>query len=141
MEITTEKQDGGWVELRVKGRLDSYWADHFQTALDETIRTGGHKVRLNLAGVSYLSSAGIGAVVRCHKQLEAIRGKLVVVNPSEAVKEVLHVTRLSALLTMTEAPPAGEVMTVAVGRTLHREEVSFELFQRPAADGLTCRVI
>lgn len=142
MEITREKQAGGWVELRVKGRLDSYWADHFKTALEDLVREGTHKIRLNLAGVSYLSSAGIGALVWCHKHLESIRGKLVVANPSESVKEVLELTRLTTLLaTEVHTTPAGEPMTVAMGRRVHRDEVSLEVFGQPSRKGLTCRLI
>lgn len=142
MEITRTKQADGWVELNVTGRLDSDWADHFTAALDELIREGTHKIRLNLAGVSYLSSAGIGALIRCHKLLESIRGKLIVVNPSEPVKEVLQVARLSLLLTTESAPPRrGEPMTVAAGQRIHHHGISFEVFNQPPSPGLTCRLI
>lgn len=142
MEIITEKQAGGWVELRVRGRLDSYWADHFKTALDALIREGQQKIRLNMAGVSYVSSAGIGAVVYCHKQLESIRGKLVVASPSEPVKEVLEVTRLTMLLaTELPAPQAAEQTTVALGRRIHRPDVGFEVFDPTTSAGLICRRI
>jgi anti-anti-sigma factor len=142
MEISHEQQADGWTELRVRGRLDSYWADHFQKALDELIRAGNQKIRLNLAGVTYVSSAGIGVLVRCHKELENIRGKLVVANPSEAVKEVLHVTRLNLVLA-TDSMPArpGHASTVAQGRRVFREQVTFELFEPAAASALSCQLI
>ena len=39
MEITRQ-QSGEVLELRVKGRLDSYWADPLAKRLDEVIREG-----------------------------------------------------------------------------------------------------
>src|SRR5262249_6873114 len=142
MEITSEKQDGGWIELRVTGRLDNYWADHFKTALDELIRGGQHKIRLHLAGVSYLSSAGVGALVRCHKQLESIRGKLIVANPSTAVQEVLELTRLTLMLaTEMAGRPGAMAAPVAHGRGVRLSDVNFEVFGQPAGPGLTCRLI
>lgn len=142
MDITHEKEAGGWVTLRIKGRLDNYWADHFKTALGNLIREGTHKVRLDLSAVNYISSAGIGALVWCHKQLDGVRGKLVVANPSEPVKEVLELTRLTMLLaTETTAPQAGEPMTVAMGRRVSGKGVSFEVFGRPKGSVLTCRLL
>jgi anti-anti-sigma factor len=142
MEITQKKQAAGWVELRVTGRLDSYWADHFKTALTELIRAGTQKIRLNLAEIRYLSSAGVGALIWCHKQLEGIRGKLMVVNPSEPVKEVLELTRLTLLLGIADAAaPVGVTTTVGMGRTVFRGEVTFEVFGRQPGTGLTCRLL
>jgi anti-anti-sigma factor len=141
MEITTTKQPAGWLELRIAGRLDNYWADHFKSALDELIRAGNHKIRLELASVDYLSSAGIGALIRCHKQLETIRGKLVVASCSEAVQEVLHIARLEALLT-TEGPAAPNrwATTVALGKRQARPGVNFEVFGA-RAEPIVCRLI
>jgi anti-anti-sigma factor len=141
MEISQQQQADGWVELRVKGRLDSYWADLLRTALDDLIRAGTAKIRLNLAGVSYLSSAGIGTLVRCHKELESIRGKLVLTNPSEPVKEVLHVARLTTLLATETGPRRDQATTVAAGRRVHRSGLTFEVFGQAAGTRLTCRLI
>lgn len=142
MEITTEKQDGGWIEVRVTGRLDNYWANHFKSAMDELIRSGNHKVRLNLAAVSYVSSAGVGVLVRCHKQLDGIRGKLVVAKSSPSVQEVLEVTRLTQLF-HTEAATEQDALalTVAQGQRVRRANIDFETFSQPSATGLTCRLI
>jgi anti-anti-sigma factor len=142
MEISQEQLEDGWVEVAVNGRLDSYWADHFKTVLEDLVRAGTSKVRVNLADVSYLSSAGLGALLWCRKHLESVRGKLVVTSPSEAVREVLEVTRLGALLD-TEAPVLrpGRRTTVALGRRLDRDQVIFEVFDKPAAAGLACRLI
>jgi anti-anti-sigma factor len=141
MEITSTKIAHGWLELRISGRLDSSWADDFKNALDELIRAGNHKIRLDLAGVAYLSSAGIGVLIRCHKQLEAIRGKLVVANCSDAVQEVLRSARLETLLT-TEGPvpPTRWATTVAVGKRVTRSGVKFEVFDRPGGT-VNCRLL
>src|SRR4051794_4993502 len=63
MEITPVPA-GDWLELRIQGRLDGYWSDHFADALDEYVRQGGHQIRLDLAEVVFLSSAGIRVLLR-----------------------------------------------------------------------------
>jgi len=62
MEITVEAA-GDVTRLKVKGRLDGYWADHLANALEAEIRRGSHDLLLDLSEVVFLSSAGIGMLV------------------------------------------------------------------------------
>ena len=97
MEII-EQPLGTGLELRVKGRLDSYWADPLARRLDEVIRGGMHQLTLNLSEVTYLSSAGIRVLVKFYKQLQGIQGSFTVSNPSEPVKTVLDLAGPGTLL-------------------------------------------
>ena len=106
MQIT-KVQRGEFVEVRISGRLDGYWADHLTTGLAEVVREGGHQIRVNLSEVSFLSSAGIRVLVQFFKQLRAIDGSLAVCNPSEHVSQVLDLAGLRGLLISTDdAAPA-----------------------------------
>ena len=89
-------QDG--VELTIKGRLDSYWAEHLDRGLAETVREGHDRLRLDLSRVTFLSSAGIAVLMKYSKQLRAIDGELVVFSPSHQVRKVLDMTRLTVHL-------------------------------------------
>ena len=77
MQITKIHR-GEFVELRIVGRMDGYWSEHLTTGLAEVVREGGHHIRVNLADVSFLSSAGIRVLVQFFKQLRAIEGSLAV---------------------------------------------------------------
>src|SRR5262249_52169325 len=98
MEIIVQRNSGESAELKIRGRLDAYWADHLATELGKFVRGGTHRLWLDLSGVTYLSSMGIGVLVRHQKQLKSLGGSLKVVHPSEPVKEVLETTRLTAML-------------------------------------------
>src|SRR5580765_3559681 len=107
MEIT-KKQIADHVEMTVNGRLDGYWSEHLARTLEETVRGGIHRIRLDLAAVDYISSMGLGVLVRFHKELRGIGGNLKVFNPSERVLEVITSTGLAAiLLSHGEVQPAG----------------------------------
>ena len=106
MEIIKRKS-GGLVELEIKGRLDGYWADHLAKALDDEIRQGSHHLLIDLSQVAFLSSAGIGILVKFYKQLKSIEGSLSVSRSSEQVKKILELSGLKEVL-MTKAPPAAE---------------------------------
>src|SRR5262245_17428143 len=93
MEITRQ-QMGDVLELKIEGRLDGYWADHLLHALEDVIRGGARHLRLNLAAVTYLSSAGIRVLARTHKQLSGIQGSFSVTEPSGAVRSILQLMGL-----------------------------------------------
>jgi anti-anti-sigma factor len=141
MEIT-RRQAGDWVELHVKGRLDGYWSSDFKNAINELIHGGTHYIRIHLADVTYLSSAGLGVLLAAHKQLTAIRGKLEIANPSAAVKEVLVLSRVDALLGSPE--PVARSAEAGVARTaMHYagEQITFAVFHLNPEARMTCRLL
>jgi anti-anti-sigma factor len=138
MEIT-QQTTGDWTEVAVKGRLDGYWADHLTKALDRVVRAGSHRIRLNLAHTTYISSIGIRVLVQFYQQLGAIHGKFVVTQPSEPVKRVLDMARLGEIL-MPEQP-AGPQTVVEMGRLLDRPEAHWEVLAVEREGSFRCRVV
>lgn len=140
MEVT-KLPGGDHLEMRVKGRLDGYWADHLAVALEQAIREGAHRIRLNLADVAYMSSAGIGVLVKFYKQLREIQGSLVVSPVSPPVKRVLEMANLALLLSAEAAPAAQSLTPVRLLGQLDRESPTFEIRDLEPKARLACRVI
>jgi anti-anti-sigma factor len=148
MEIT-KKQSPDHVEMTLNGRLDGYWSEQLARTLEETVRGGTHRIRLDLAAVDYISSMGIGVLVRFHKELRGIGGNLKVFNPSERVLEVITSTGLAAvLLSRAEVAPAGgdlglsrtwQLQRPPRGIEHDREQAVFELFNQDIDARLECR--
>jgi anti-anti-sigma factor len=136
MEIVIQ-QLADALEVKVKGRLDNYWGEHLQRNLEELIRGGAHHLRLNFSGVSYLSSAGVGLLVRFYRQLKAIEGSFVIITPSDHVKLVIELCHLSPLL-LSHQPVAPSPVSKAEPRRFATPAASFELFERSAATPLSC---
>src|SRR5690242_17800680 len=97
MQITTEIV-GGVLELRVQGRLDNEAADDLLAVVDDVLRKGHHAALLDLREVDYLSSAGIGALLRAQKRFQAIHGIFGIAKSSPQVAEVLRLTKLAKVL-------------------------------------------
>jgi anti-anti-sigma factor len=135
----SKKQTVEGLEVGVAGRLDAYWADHLSKALEEAVRDGAHRIRLSMADVPYMSSVGIRVLLKFYKELGRLNGSFVVCNPSEAVKTVLELAGLEALLA-TEAA-AAPAPAVAASRVVDRETAAFEVFDVEPAGSLRCRVI
>ncbi len=132
---------GGAIELAVAGRLDGSWADHLDSTLAEVVREGHHDVRLNLAGIVFLSSAGVGVLAKHYRQLTAIGGSLVVVEPSRAVERVLAVAQLADRLVVAGPPPGAETPDAAGPRRLPRKEAEFDVFDLDPSASLRAEVI
>jgi len=96
MDISKEEH-AGHLELKLSGRLDSYWAEYVATEIEECIRGGTHHIRVNMAGVSYVSSAGVRILLLAYKKLLALQGSFAVVSPSDNVMSVLALSGLTSL--------------------------------------------
>ena len=139
MEIIAQ-QLGDSLEIKVRGRLDNYWTEHLRSNLEEAIRGGAHGIRLNLSEVTFLSSAGVGLLMTFHNQLKGIGGSFIVTSPSERVKQVLDLCRLSPILTPEKIPLAAPVHAEELRRFSHAN-VSFEVVDTRSAQPLECRMI
>src|SRR5262249_14671636 len=145
MEIETVR-DGGFVELRVRGMLDSTWAHHLSSAVDDAVRAGGHRVLVNLAGVTYLSSAGISALLNIQEKIAAVQGVFGACNPSPQVRQVLKLTGLERVLLRDDADAVREIKSTRITtvqpqfQCLPRAGVNFEVYDLATEAPLECRV-
>jgi anti-anti-sigma factor len=140
MEIITQSHLVETAELKIRGRLDGYWADHLAAELEEFIREGTHRLWLDFSDVSYLSSLAVGVLVRLRTHVNSLGGSLKVVNPSEPVKEVLETVRLTEML--VGEPPGfqgtatWEMRALRRGTVHEQDGISLETFQYPSAHPL-----
>ena len=93
--------------LALLGRLDAAWSEPVAAALEDAIRLGRPRIELDLRGTTFMSSVGIGAILRAVARFRAVGGTLVVVDASDAVREMLRVAKLDGLLGLRAAPAAG----------------------------------
>src|SRR4051812_8830678 len=110
MEIQRFSENDALV-LALTGRLDATWAEPVQSALDAAVRAGEHRLVLDLAGVDYISSAGLRVVIAGYKQLRAIQGGFLVRRAQPGVAKVIELSGLGALL----ATPASTEAESPVG--------------------------
>jgi anti-anti-sigma factor len=123
MEIQRRTENATLV-LALAGRLDATWADAVEAALAAAVRDGEHRIALDLAGVDYISSAGLRVLIAAYKQLAAIQGGFSVRNPQSGVAKVIELSGLGMLLAITAAPaPATQV-----AKTFETESASWEGF-------------
>ncbi len=139
MEIVTQ-QLGDVLEVKVRGRLDNYWTEHLRRNLEEIVRGGAHGIQLNLSEIAFLSSAGVGLLVKFHTQLKSIGGSFVITSPSPRVKQVLDLCRLSTIL-ISDRTVAAPVVHQAEVRRFSSPVASFEVLECAGEKALICHLI
>ena len=93
--------------IEVSGRIDGMNAEELREALTCEIERGARHVVLDLAKVSYMSSAGLRELVAAYRKLHDGAGDLRLAQPSSRVQDVLEMSGLDTIfqiyLTQTEA--------------------------------------
>ena len=96
MEVK-QKKHPSHLELELVGKLDGDWADQLSEQVAGLIREGHHRILLNAAGLSFVSSAGIRVLIRTSRQLKTIGGAFAISQPSDAIREVITLSHITFL--------------------------------------------
>lgn len=96
MALTIDTREVGPVAiLDVRGRIVLGDEIHqLRDAVRGLVSEGKTKIILNLAEVDYIDSSGVGELVGCFTTVRNAGGELKLLNLSQKVHDVLHVTKL-----------------------------------------------
>jgi anti-anti-sigma factor len=139
MQITQHPQ-ADLLELQLTGRLDATWADHLSDTIEQAVRSGSHRIVLNMANVRYISSLGVGVLVRQLQLLQSVNGSLSIAQPSTPCRTVLTLCGLAEFFRIdgSHLPSA----TLAAGsRTLTRPGATYQVFPQQSEQPLSCAFI
>lgn len=137
MEITQHPR-GELLELRLNGRIDATWGDHLSTTIEKAVRAGSHHIALNCSGVDYISSLGIGVIVRHYNELKSVNGSLVVTYPSKFVRQILDTVGLTNILIDSAGAPTA---APASARREVRGGAAYQIHPQLAGQPLSCTLI
>ncbi len=94
--ITTESSEGA--ELRLTGDFDLYHAPRFSHYVLGKIEAGWRTVHLDLEGVTYLDSTGVGSIIRIAQVLRRKGTKLRYRGLAGSPRRVLEMSNILPLL-------------------------------------------
>lgn len=81
--------------LRVAGRMDAESAAVFETQCEAYISEGFSKVVMDLSELTYVSSMGLGAIVKIAKHLRDQGGEVRICCLTGLVRQLFEITRLN----------------------------------------------
>lgn len=86
--------------ITISGRIDSSNATQLDSFLKSNlVDRGRYHIVLDMSGITYISSAGLRALVALQREATKHRGSVLLAAPSERVEEVLKLAGLQQLFT------------------------------------------
>lgn len=103
--IRSSQQDDLTV-LSPEGYLDAHTAPEFENAIQREIEAGHRKLIVDCAGLSYISSAGLGVFMSFLEDLRDAGGDIKISGPSPKVLQVFELLGFPAIFDMLPDLPA-----------------------------------
>jgi anti-anti-sigma factor len=93
LELETTRDRSGARTVKVRGRLDTHSYGEFDARMKPELEADERTLVLDLAGLDYISSAGIRSIFAARKQMAQRGGQLLVVNAQPQVRKVFEIVR------------------------------------------------
>ena len=93
-------RDGGVTTVVLGGELDLECVPVVRTELRDVFMQGGDELRIDLSGVGFIDSTGLGSLVWAWKQARMFRMRFLVVSPSPEVARMLTLSGLDRIFTV-----------------------------------------
>ncbi len=101
-----ERAVGDVMILDLKGKLTIGDGDELlKDKINSLIQQGHKKLLLNLEGVPYVDSAGLGEIVRTYTTVSRQGGNLKLLNLTKRIEDLLAITKLLTVFDTYESEP------------------------------------
>ena len=111
MELGLDVDDSHqpYTVLSVTGEVDVYTAPRLREKLVELVSQGKHQIVVNLEGVDFLDSTGLGVLVGGLKRLRSHDGDLTLVCTQHRILKVFEITGLTKVFSIYDSVEAATV--------------------------------
>jgi anti-anti-sigma factor len=93
-------ENGEILVFRVSGRLETMECDYLSSAIDQQIQDGHKKVIIDCGELDYISSTGLGMLLRLHARQKKRGGVVKLARVQGTVAQLLEVVQLDRILNM-----------------------------------------
>jgi anti-sigma B factor antagonist len=135
------RREGLRAIIVLRGRIDSSTADPLVALVSETLREGAEELALEMAEVTFVSSAGIGAILRSQADAKRAGVRFRVISVSEAVRGVFRLARIEQLLAGEAAAPAPARTPASANRTVSYDAWNGRFRRLDATATATVRIV
>lgn len=97
---------GGWTVVSVTGELDVATAPGLRNQIVKLASNGTSKLLLDLSGVEFLDSTGLGVIIGALKRLKGLGGELRLCGGEPGIRRVFELTGLDKILHLYDTADA-----------------------------------
>lgn len=99
MNIAMDVQENdSLVTVKVNGEIDAFTAPQLREMIFPLSEKDGVKIVVDLSGVSYMDSTGLGVFVGVFKNVRAREGNFQIIGLSERLKRLFEITGLADII-------------------------------------------
>ncbi|MCX7680144.1 MAG: STAS domain-containing protein [Spirochaetes bacterium] len=99
LSISTETKNN-IIIIHLKGELDINSTHDFKTATSSKLAIRPSTIALNMSGLNYIDSSGIGALVKLNKDTHAAGIHLILFDLEEGIRNMFKLSRLETIFTI-----------------------------------------
>jgi anti-sigma B factor antagonist len=92
--------------LDLEGNLALDENARFRKYVAGAIDSGVRKLIVNLAGVKYMDSSGLGELISCYKALQHLNGRVKLLHLNNRLQYLLAITKLDSVFESFDSEPA-----------------------------------
>ncbi|WP_431218800.1 STAS domain-containing protein [Leifsonia xyli] len=104
MNITTTVREDGVAVLATTGRINLVTAPDVRREVQRVVDEGHTRVAMDLSGVEFIDSSGLGALISGLKAARTAGGDLRITSAADQVTSVLRLTNLDRILRVYPSP-------------------------------------
>ncbi|MCC6446856.1 MAG: STAS domain-containing protein [Armatimonadetes bacterium] len=110
LTVNSRPADQAYV-IDLQGEVDVYTAPKLRQEIIGLLDKGINRVVINLSGVEYLDSTGLGVLIGGLKRLKEQGGNLFLICPNPKIKRIFEITGLDKIFSMflTEKDAVGSL--------------------------------
>jgi anti-anti-sigma factor len=135
------RRDGPRAVIVLRGRVDSSAADPLVALVSEVLREGPEELALEMVEVAFVSSAGIGAILRSQADAKRAGVRFRVASVSAEARGIFRLARIEQLLLGGGAAPASAAAAPAASRTVSYDAWTGRFRPLDAAATATARTV
>jgi anti-sigma B factor antagonist len=100
--------EGSQALVSVRGEIDLATQAELRAVLSDLVVSGQIDLSVDLSGVSFIDSTGLGALIGARRRVHAFNGSLRLLSPSDPVMKVFTVTGLNRVFDIVDTEPDTE---------------------------------
>lgn len=102
------KQSNSCIEVLVSGEIDAYTAPRLKDVISPLANQEQVEMVINLSGVSFMDSTGLGMLVGLFKTVKSHNGKFTILGLSHRLRRLFDITGLAEIIRISSFAKDGE---------------------------------
>lgn len=113
----SQKAEGDVLSVRIEGEVDHHSAVSLREEVDrEILEVRPKRLELDLSGVSFMDSSGIGLIMGRYNLMKELEGELVVAKTGPATERILRLAGLDRMVQINDGNAAKNESRAGNGR-------------------------